>query len=139
MEMGTASPMVCARCNALTDAVEKCSKCGTRLKTLESQQRRGWISFGAGAFMVVFVSAVWIWVDRILAANATMQPDTSAFAGRLNLAFALLVISGALGVASGWYMAQTGLRNRWLIVALVLAFLVGLFVAGTASSGLSAS
>lgn len=129
--------MICTRCNRRSNESEKCSKCGTRLATLASQQRRGWVAFGAGAFLVVFVAAVWVWIDRLFASSAiTGDPAANAaFLGKLNVAFALIVISGVLGMINGWKMAQTGLRNNRLIFALVIVFAAALLLAFWASAG----
>jgi MFS family permease len=128
--------MICTRCNKLSSDAEKCSTCGTRLKTLQSQQRRGWVAFGAGAFLVVFVGAIAIWVDRLLSTSGLLQRDaaTAQFTGRLNVAFALLIVGGVLGVANGWLMAHFGRRNRVLIFVLVIVFVSALFVACSASN-----
>ncbi len=121
--------MVCQRCNGLGADAETCSKCGTRLATRQSQERRGWVSFGASVFLIVFMSAIWIWVDGLLAANARTDAALAQFEGRLNVAFALVVVAGAFGAANGWLMARSGIRNRVLIFGLVIVFVSALFVA----------
>jgi hypothetical protein len=135
--MNAAPSMTCTRCNGLSSDAETCSKCGTRLKTLQSQQRRGWVALGAGVFLVVFMAAIWIWVDGLLAGNAPGQRDaaTAQFEGRINVAFALVVVAGMLGTINGWLMVRTGLRNRMLIFGLIIVFVSALFVACSASSG----
>lgn len=127
--------MICTRCNKLTTDVDKCSTCGTRLKTQQSQERRGWVALGAGGFLVVFVGAIWIWVDRLFAANGPSDAATATFIGRLNVTFALLVIGGALGVVNGWLMAHSGRRNTVLTLGLVVFFISALFVACSATNG----
>jgi magnesium-transporting ATPase (P-type) len=131
--MSTLPASICLRCNKPTGDTEKCSKCGTPLKSLASQQRRGWVSFSAGVFLVVFMAAIWIWVDGLLA-SAPRDPGLAQFQGRLNIAFALIVIAGALGGINGWLMARTGIRNRVLIVGLIVVFISALFVACSASN-----
>ena len=77
---------------------------------MSALKQRGWLALGAGAFLAVFMAAIWIWVDRIFAAQGIVQRDAAAaqFLGRLNVAFALVVVAGALGVVNGWNMAHTG-------------------------------
>jgi hypothetical protein len=130
----TAAPsMVCSRCNRLSAEAGTCSKCGTRLATRLSQERRGWVSFGASVFLIVFMSAVWVWVDGLLGANVRTDAALAQFEGRLNVAFALVVIAGVFGVANGWLMARSGIRNRILIFGLVIVFASALFVACSAT------
>jgi preprotein translocase subunit SecY len=99
-------------------------------------QRRGWIALGSGIVLVLFTGAVAIWVDRLLSANGLLQRDSTAaaFFGRLNVAFALVIVSGILGTCNGWSLARTGRRNNVLVIALVVVFVAALFVAYTASS-----
>lgn len=97
-------------------------------------KRRGWVAFGAGLFLVLFAAAIWFWVDRLLGANGAQDPAAAQLAGRLNVAFGLLVVSGVLGTINGWIMAHTGRRNTALIVAMVLVFVSALFIAYNASN-----
>lgn len=127
--------MVCQRCNKPSSDSDRCSTCGAPLKTLQSQQRRGWVAFGGGVFIVLFMGAIWIWVDQLVATKAQGDVATAQFLGPLNVAFALVVIAGILGVVNGWVMARTGVRNRALIFGLLIAFVSALFVAFTASNG----
>ncbi|MGC1379712.1 MAG: hypothetical protein WA814_01670 [Candidatus Baltobacteraceae bacterium] len=128
--------MICTRCNQLSNETDRCSKCGTKLTTLESAQRRGWWAFGAGVFLVVFMGGVWIWVDRLLVASGALErdPGTAAFLGKMNVAFALVVLAGVLGTINGWMQAHSGRRNYVLILGLVVAFVAALFIAGSASN-----
>jgi hypothetical protein len=125
--------MICTRCNQLSSDADRCSTCGRPLSTLQSQQRRGWVAFGAGAFLVVLMGAIWIWVDRLLFA----QGDVAAaqLAGRLNVAFALIVVAGVLGVINGWITAHSGRTIRILVFGSVVLFIGALAIAWRASSG----
>jgi hypothetical protein len=96
-------------------------------------QTRGWVAFGAGIFLVIFAAAIWIWVDRLLLANGPADAATAQFAGKLNVAFGLIAVSGILGTINGWIMAHSGKRNSALIVAMVLIFVSALFIAYNAS------
>jgi MFS family permease len=51
----------------------------------------------------------------------------------MDVALALVVVAGALGVVNGWLMAQTGRRNRLLIYALIGVFAAAVFVAASAT------
>ncbi|MGA2759004.1 MAG: hypothetical protein ABSF08_01625 [Candidatus Cybelea sp.] len=124
--------MFCARCNKPSSDTDKCSTCGTRLKTLESAKRRGWIGFGAGVFLVVFPTAIAIWVDRLMSGQTA--PGTASFVGRLNVAFALVALSGVLGMVNGWSQGHSGRTNRGIVFALVIVFAIAFYLAYTASN-----
>jgi Na+/H+-dicarboxylate symporter len=107
---------------------------------LESLKRRGWVAFGAGAFLIVFMGGIAIWIDRLFASDAVQRtPATDTFLGRINVAFALVIVSGILGVINGWNMAHTGRRNRVLLFALLVVFVAALFVACSASNAMPPS
>jgi hypothetical protein len=133
----TALPaMICLRCNQVRSGSDTCSTCRARLHSLDAAKRRGWVALSAGAFMVIFMGAIWIWVDRMMAAQGISAADvtTAKFLGRIHLAFALVILAGLLGIASGWLMAQTGRRNRILIYTLVAVFAAAVFIAAGAST-----
>lgn len=105
------------------------------MASMQNQQRRGWIAFGAGVFLIAFMSAIWIWIDRTVAAGGAGQdPGFAAFMGRINLACGLVVVAGILGAINGWLMAQTSKRTNWLIFVMLVVFAAALFTAYTASS-----
>jgi len=95
---------------------------------------RGWIAFGAGVFLALFMASVWIWIDRVMASSAPADAATAAFLGKINVACALVVVSGVLGAINGWMMARTGRRNVPLMVGVLLAFVIALVVAWSASN-----
>ena len=128
--------MFCPRCNKASSDTDKCTTCGTRLKTLESAKRRGWFAFGAGVFLVIFVSATWIWVDRLMAASGAAGGQ---FIGRLNVAFALIVLCGVLGMINGWFQGHSGRTNRAIAFGILIIFAIALYFAYTASSANSAA
>jgi magnesium-transporting ATPase (P-type) len=135
--MTIAPAMFCPRCNKPSGDTEKCTTCGTRLKTLESAKRRGWVAVGAGVFLVVFVSAVWIWVARLMAGQTAQ--GAAGFIGRLNVVFALIVLCGALGMFNGWFQAHSGRTNRAIAFAILVVFAIALFLAYAASKAYSAA
>ena len=135
--MTVAPAMFCPRCNKPSGDTDKCTTCGTRLKTLESAKRRGWVVFGAGVFLVVFVSAIWIWVDRLMAGQTA--PGLSGFIGRLNVVFVLILLCGALAIGSGWFQAHSGRTNRAIAFGILIVFAIALFVAYTALKAVNAA
>lgn len=106
------------------------------MQTLEGRKRGGWVAFGAGIFLMVVIAAVWIWVDHLLAANGIAPGETAmaGYLGRLNVAFLLLVLAGALGVLNGWIMAHTGRPSRMVLIGLFVVFAAAVVLAVTASA-----
>lgn len=129
--------MICIRCNKPSNDRDRCSVCGTNLKPLETQQRRGWVAFGAGAFLVVLIAGLWIWVDKIFVASGApaRDPAAAAFIGRINVVFGLVLVAGFLGAANGWIMARSGLRNYPLMVGMLVVFVGALILGFMASNG----
>ncbi|MFY9719153.1 MAG: hypothetical protein WAK16_05850 [Candidatus Cybelea sp.] len=127
---------VCMRCNKPTSDADRCSTCGMPVKTMRAVQRRGWVAFGAGMFLLVFMGGCWIWVDWLIAANGGAQDAASAsFFVRINLACALVILAGILGAINSWRLAHTGRRNNRLLLGMVVIFAAALFLAATASNG----
>lgn len=108
------------------------------MATLQSRQRRGWVAFGAGVFLIVLIIGIWIWVNLLLAGGAQHDSAEATFLGKLNAAFGLILVAGILGTINGWGMAKTGRRNVALILFMVICFAAGLIVAVGASNGLHA-
>jgi hypothetical protein len=104
---------------------------------MQSAKLRGWLAFAAGAFLVLFIAAIWLWIDRQFAARDIVASDPAAarYLGKIHVAFALVVVAGVLGAINGWIMVRSGRRNLALVVALVVAFAAAVFVAAGASSG----
>jgi hypothetical protein len=106
------------------------------MATLQSKQRRGWVAFGAGVFLMVLTAGIWIWIDVLLSGGAQHDSAEATFLGKLNVALGLILVAGILGTINGWGMAKTGRRNVALILFMVICFAAGLFVAVGASNGL---
>ena len=100
-----------------------------------NHRRRGWVAFGSGVFLVVFMGIVAIWVDRLLSANGLLLRDATAaqFAGRMNVVFTLVIVAGVLGIINGWTMAHSGRQNKILVVGFIILVVAALFVGCSAS------
>jgi hypothetical protein len=84
---------------------------------LRRGKRQGWRSPIGGAFIVVVMLAVWIWV--------------AVFTFKAYAAFAFVVLSGVFAVASGVLQIRSGRRNKPLTFALVVCFVAAIFVGFT--------
>jgi intracellular septation protein A len=102
---------------------------------VRNQLRRGWVAFGAGVFLIVFMSAIWFYIDHAVTAGGALQdPEFVAFMGRINIACGLVVVAGILGAINGWIMAHSAKRTNWLIIAMIVVFGFALYLAYTAST-----
>jgi hypothetical protein len=104
---------------------------------LRSMKARGWVALVAGVFLVVLMGGIWIYLANAIADHRmTMNtPGSRAFMGQVFVAFALLIASGFVGIASGIHQIRTGTRNRALLVVMVLLVLsaVGTIVFATST------
>jgi len=97
-------------------------------------KRRGLIALFAGSFIVVLVGVLWIWIDRlVVGGTAVADPSDLQVLGKLNVAFPLILVAGILVIANGWVMLRTGKSNRALAWAVIIVFLVGVFLGFGAS------
>lgn len=96
---------------------------------LEKGRKRGRLALYAGIFLVVFVCAVWIWLDRLFATNAGSFSDPASLRliGHLNVAFGLLEVAGAIGIVNGAMTSRSGRPNVALVVILVILAIAALF------------
>ena len=88
---------------------------------------------GAGVFLIVLMSAVWLWVANLLASHGSVDgdPATSQFIGRTYVAFALVEVCGVLGIINGIGQVRSGRRNRVLAFAMLVLFAAAIGVAAT--------
>ncbi len=101
-------------------------------ESLRRGKRQGWRSLIAGAFIVVVMLAVWIWVAILLGPRAAgADPALTVFTFKAYAAFALIVLSGVLGIASGLLQIRSGRRNKPLTFALVVCFVAAIFIGFT--------
>ncbi len=111
-------------------SVEKCPKCGTRMRTPKMVQRLGWMLLLLGLFLVGLMGTVtWNMAPALLHPYA---PDSN-FTGTAEQArmilrlFAVVIIFGIGTMINGAYQIVTRRRNGW-ITAATLGLAVVLFV-----------
>jgi len=92
---------------------------------------RGWIAIVAGAFIVILLAWVWIYIARQATVPGAILCDTATrgqFLGRIYVAFALIVACGLLAIGSGVRIVRTG-RTSWIVsVALASLFIAACIV-----------
>ncbi len=99
--------MFCWRCNKPVTGIGNCPKCGASLHTLAFMKRLGWIAVVAGAFVVILIVAIGIYIalqSAILCDLATR----GKFIGRIYVAFDLIVVCGLLAIVDGIWQLRSG-------------------------------
>jgi hypothetical protein len=120
-------------------SVEKCPKCGTRMRTPKMVRRLGWLLLLLGLFLVGLMGTItWNLAPSLLRPEA---PDSN-FTGTaeqahmiLNL-FVVVIIFGAGTMLNGTYQIITGRRNAWITAATLGLAVVLFVVAWTTNRGL---
>jgi hypothetical protein len=104
---------------------------------VQDVKRRGWAALIAGAFMVVLMAGVWLFILKLLADHRldVSDPSFAAFLGKVFVAFALIILSGLIGIGSGLWQIRTGTQNRALTIGVLVPFLVAFGIVLLALSG----
>ena len=120
-------------------SVEKCPKCGTRMRTPKMVRRLGWFLLLVGLFLVVLMGSVtWNMAPALLhpyAADSNFT-GTAEQAGMILRLFAIVIIFGLATMINGTYQIVTGQRNRWIIIGTLLLAVILFVVAWTTNRGL---
>ncbi len=120
-------------------SVEKCPKCGTRMRTPKMVRRLGWFLLLVGLFLVVLIGTVtWNLAPSLLHPYA---PDSN-FTGTAEQArlilrlFGVVILFGLGTMVNGTYQIVTGQRSRIITFATLGLAAVLFFVAWTTNRGL---
>jgi len=120
-------------------SVEKCPKCGTRMRTPKMARRLGWFLLLVGLFLVVLIGTVtWNMAPSLLHPYAPESNFTgTAEQARLILRlFGVVILFGLGTMVNGTYQIVTGQRSR-IITFVTLGLAAVLFiVAWTTNRGL---
>jgi hypothetical protein len=120
---------VCKRCGTETlDPAKRCASCGGAVVAAKTMRRLGWVLVGLGAFLVLFMGAITIFVAQLVfQTNApgvhggfTGGPEMEFFMFGI---FALVLLFGLTSVVSGLLQVRNGRANRKLMF-----FMLGLGV-----------
>jgi hypothetical protein len=134
--------MFCLRCNKPVSGSGKPTKCGTSLHTLTFMKHLGWISVVAGAFVVILVTAIWIYIARQSAVPGAILCDLvtrGQFLSRIYVAFALIVVCGLLAIVDGIWQLCSGSTSWMLKVSIFTLFILGCVVGANGASACNPS
>lgn len=120
----------CYSCGHVTpEVVNKCPKCGKRLRTAKQVRVLGWLQLAIGIFLVGLMGTItYNLAPLMLGAGDTT--DGSRFTGTPEQAqlilglFGMVIVFGLGSIANGLYQIKTGRRNKWLFVFMVVLFVV---------------
>jgi MFS family permease len=113
-------------------SVDKCPKCGTRMRTPSTVRKLGWFLLALGTFLVVMMGIVTFNMAGPMA-NPGTEMGGSTFTGdesqgHMILAlFAGVIVFGLGTMASGIYQIRTGQRSKWIVIG-TLVMAAGLFL-----------
>jgi hypothetical protein len=127
-------------CRETVDGVvEKCPKCGAKMRTPKLVRRYGWFLLLIGLFLVILMGTVtWNLAPSLLDpyapdSNFTGTPEQAGMILRL---FAVVIVFGLGTIVNGTYQIVTGQRNRLITLATLGIALVLFVVAWTTTRGL---
>lgn len=122
------------RCGYVTsDVVEKCPRCGSRMRTSKQVRLLGFAQLVLGLFLIGFMGAITFYLAPLMlnpaAADAgTSFTGTSAQAKIILILFGLVMAFGAGSGLSGLWQIVTGRRNKWItLIALAICALLIIF------------
>ena len=136
--MATGESRSCDKCCEETfQALDKCPRCGGRLRTAGQIRTLGFVLVFIGGFLVVLMGAITIFVIGVIsqAANegrsARIMEETTVFVAIFAL-FGLVIMFGLTCIGAGVWQILFGKRNKHIkhiIIGLtVLLFTVGAIV-----------
>ena len=120
-------------------SVEKCPKCGTKMRTPKMVRRLGWFLLVVGLFLVALIGTVtWNLAPALLhpyapGSNFTGTAEQARLILRL---FGVVILFGLGTMVNGTYQIVTGQRSRIITFATLGLALVLFVVAWTTNRGL---
>jgi len=123
----------CYKCDyETTEPLDKCPRCGQRLRTARQVRRLGWVLTFLGGFLVVFMGAITIFITNIIS-QANDPHATTKFNGSPDMLllmyglFGFVILFGLVGMAGGIWQIKYGKRNKklaYIILGMGVIFLL---------------
>ncbi len=123
----------CPKCSFETsESLARCPNCGSRLQSARKVRILGWFLLLIGTGLVLFMSALGIYLGSIIAQSGTPGATTSFSGGTQDVAliaavFGLVISFGLGSMAGGLWQIIYGKPNRKVMVAMFLV--AGILVA----------
>jgi hypothetical protein len=129
---------VCKRCGQETyDPAKRCASCGGAVIAAKTMRMLGWVLVGLGAFLVLFMGAITIFVAQLVSQSS--EPGVhGGFTGGAEMEFfmfgifALVILFGLTSLVSGLLQVRNGRSNRKLMFLMlglgVVFIIIGRFV-----------
>lgn len=121
-----AKVLSCAKCSFETsENLTRCPNCGGRLQSAKKVRVLGWLLLVIGAFLVIFMGALGIYLGQIIT-QTDQSASTTRFTGGPNdvalivAVFGLVISFGLASMAGGIWQIVYGKPNRKLMVAMFL-------------------
>ena len=116
----------CAKCSfETTDSLSRCPNCGGRLQSARKVRILGWILLALGAFLVIFMGTLGIYLGKIISQTGESKSTTRFTGGPQDVAlivtvFGLVIAFGVASMTGGIWQIVYGKPNRKLMVAMFL-------------------
>lgn len=130
---GTGESRSCDKCCEETfQALDRCPRCGGRLRTAGQIRTLGFVLVFIGGFLVLLMGAVTIFVIGVVSQAADagrssrLMEEATVFFTIFTL-FALVIMFGLVCIAGGFWQILFGKRNKfikYIIIGLVVALLL---------------
>ena len=121
----------CYSCGHVThEVVDKCPKCGRRLRTAKQVRRLGWLQLAIGVFLVGLMGTITYNLAPLMLQTSGAAGGAARFTGTPEQAqlilglFGMVIAFGLGSIVSGLYQIKTGRRNKWLFIFMVLLFVI---------------
>jgi len=103
---------------------------------------QSWVAIVAGAFVVVLMVAIWIYIARQSTVPGAILCDLATrgqFLSRIYVAFALLVLCGLLAIVIGIWQLGSGRTNWRFGVAIFVLFIAACIVGANGAAACNPS
>jgi hypothetical protein len=123
----------CFKCSYETgEVVEKCPRCGGRMRTAQQVRRLGWVQVVLGVIIVGMMGTITVFIAPLMLNAGEPTATGSRFNGTPEQAllilglFGIVILFGLVAMLNGIWQIKFGRRNKWLFIVVML--LAGLLV-----------
>ncbi len=115
------------------DSVEKCPRCGKKMRTPKTVRRLGWVLLALGLFLIVLMGTITWNLAPMMMHPGDPTATGSSFTGTADQArmilrlFAVVIVFGVATAFNGIWQIVTGRRNlviMWIVLGIAGVLLV---------------